>query len=100
MSSCIATSQNRLIVDSVLAIMNTMFTYLTDSNSKKLTRAFLTQLGFGGLPDYESFGVRLSALSPLSLCCVFVLLRSPVHWMAFVSLRLFSLWCWCATASL
>lgn len=58
MSSAIATSQNRAIVDSVLAIMNTMFTYLTDSSNKKLTRAYLTTLGFGGLPDYESFGVR------------------------------------------
>lgn len=60
MSSVIATCQNRAIVDAVLSIMNTMMTYLTDSSAKKLTRAYLTQLGFGGLPDYESFGVRLS----------------------------------------
>ena len=63
MSSCIASSQNRQIVDAVLAIMQTMFTYISDANSKKLTRAFLTQLGFGGLPDYESLGVRLIYIS-------------------------------------
>jgi GTPase-activator protein for Ras-like GTPase/Divergent CRAL/TRIO domain/Cell morphogenesis C-terminal len=59
MSAVILTSQNKDIIENVLAIMKSMFSY-TIPSAERLDKYYLTKIGFQGLTEADSFLEKVS----------------------------------------
>jgi len=69
MAGAIGNSQNKQIIDAVLSIVKTMFSYLMEASAgigtKKLSKAYLKEIGFQGLTSTDLFNTSQSAKEPL-----------------------------------